>query len=51
MTGASIDPWTDLKVAAADRWIRAVNADGIFGEWQFSISKKITDVLELISNL
>jgi len=45
------DPQIELKVAAADRWIKAVNADGTFGTWHFSISRKITDIRELVSTI
>ena len=38
------DPLADVKAAAADRWIAAVNADGTFGSWRFAMARKIADV-------
>jgi hypothetical protein len=32
-----------IKVAAANRWVAAVNADGKFGKWEYAIAKKPTD--------
>lgn len=38
------DPLEDVKRAAAERWVAAVNADGKNGEWQYALVKKIEDV-------
>ena len=38
------DPLEDVKRAAAERWIAAVNADGTYGHWQYVLVKKIADV-------
>lgn len=44
------DELEDVKRAAADRWIRAVNAEGGFGVWDYKVAKKVSDVPELISD-
>ena len=38
------DPLEAVKVAAAERWVKAVNADGRHGAWSYSLVKKPTDV-------
>ena len=38
------DPLEDVKRAAAERWVAAVNADGKNGKWQYALVKKIEDV-------
>lgn len=42
------DPLEEVKQAAADRWIAAVNADGTHGQWHFAIAKKISDIPSII---
>ena len=39
------DPLEDIKKAAAERWIKAVNVDGNFGHWLYSIARKPEDVI------
>ncbi|MBI4585835.1 MAG: hypothetical protein HY717_17640 [Planctomycetes bacterium] len=34
----------DVKRAAADRWAKAVNADGTKGRWLYAIAKKPTEI-------
>lgn len=34
----------DMKAAAAERWVDAVNADGQFGRWTFRLVSKIEAV-------
>lgn len=34
------DPLRDVKRDAAERWVRAVNADGRYGQWQYAISDR-----------
>jgi type III restriction enzyme len=41
---------TKEKEAAAERWCRAVNADGRFGEWQYKMSK-LTEVRESLDEI
>jgi len=33
-----------LKVAAAQRWVAAVNAEGSHGSWAYAIAKRVADV-------
>jgi type III restriction enzyme len=42
------DPLEEVKRAAADRWVAAVNADGTHGQWHFAIAKKISDLPAII---
>lgn len=32
------DPLEDVKAQAAERWVRAVNAEGSFGEWRYAVA-------------
>lgn len=43
------DEREEIEVAAAKRWVHAVNADGAHGQWAYVIVKKPTDVNGLIS--
>jgi type III restriction enzyme len=38
------DPLEDVKRAAAERWVSAVNAEGSYGRWAYRIAKKTTEV-------
>jgi type III restriction enzyme len=38
------DPLEEVKRAAAERWVAAVNADGTYGQWRYTLVKKVTDV-------
>jgi type III restriction enzyme len=38
------DETADIKTQAARRWVEAVNANGKFGTWKYSIVRKIEDV-------
>ena len=42
------DPLEEVKLAAARRWVDAVNADGAHGHWHFAIAKKISDIPSII---
>ena len=42
------DDLADVKSAAAERWVSAVNADGRMGTWQYSIARKIDDVRRVL---
>jgi type III restriction enzyme len=42
------DPLAEVKVAAAHRWVAAVNAEGSFGQWDFAIAYNPNDVPKLI---
>ena len=43
------DPLEEVKKAAADRWVAAVNADGTYGVWRFAMAKKTTEVESILS--
>ena len=45
------DPLEDVKRAAAERWVAAVNADGNYGRWAYAIAKKTTEVSAIISRV
>ncbi|MEZ4478276.1 MAG: DEAD/DEAH box helicase family protein [Nitrospira sp.] len=42
------DPRENVKRAAAERWVSAVNADGAHGTWGYAIAKKIADIRPLL---
>jgi len=42
------DPTEEVKRAAAERWVAAVNADGAYGRWQYAVAKKVADVPGLL---
>jgi type III restriction enzyme len=43
------DPLEDVKRAAAERWVAAVNAEGSYGRWAYRIAKKTTEVNGIIT--
>jgi len=43
------DEKEEIKVAAARRWVAAVNADGTYGRWDYAIAKKPTDVIGILT--
>ena len=43
------DPLEEVKRAAAERWVAAVNADGTYGRWAFAIAKKTTEINEIVA--
>ena len=38
------DPLEDVKRAAAERWVAAVNADGSYGRWGYAMVKRTTEI-------
>ena len=42
------DPLTEVKSQAAERWVRAVNADGGFGVWIYALVSDIVNIREVI---
>jgi type III restriction enzyme len=38
------DPLEEVKVAAARRWVAAVNADRSYGAWAYAIVKRVADI-------
>jgi type III restriction enzyme len=44
------DPLEEVKGAAAERWVAAVNADGTYGRWKYIIAKKPEEVRAAIKD-
>jgi type III restriction enzyme len=44
------DPLEDIKRAASERWVKAVNAEGTYGQWRYAVAKKISDIPQLLDN-
>jgi type III restriction enzyme len=42
------DPLAEVKAAAADRWVAAVNADGAFGRWRYAMVRSMDRVREAL---
>jgi type III restriction enzyme len=38
------DPLEEVKRAAADRWVAAVNADGKHGQWMFEMVNRVSEI-------
>jgi type III restriction enzyme len=45
------DPLAEVKSAAADRWVKAVNAEGSYGHWAYGMARKTTEVPTIIDRL
>ena len=45
------DPLEDIKRAAAERWVQAVNADGRHGQWRYAVAKQQADVRDIITRV
>lgn len=43
------DPLADVKEAAAQRWVQAVNADGRHGRWAFRMARNPNDVPQVLA--
>jgi len=44
------DMLAEVKRAAAERWISAVNSDGSFGRWQYAVVRKMEEVTRTITD-
>ncbi len=42
------DPKAEIKRAAAERWARAVTADGRYGEWRYAMARSVSEVVEIL---
>jgi type III restriction enzyme len=38
------DPLEEVKRAAAERWVAAVNAEGSYGRWRYVLVKRVSDI-------
>jgi type III restriction enzyme len=45
------DPKEDVKAAAAQRWVSAVNADGAFGTWVYAVAHSPNEVPKMLSEI
>ncbi|MEX2271473.1 MAG: hypothetical protein WD690_08390 [Vicinamibacterales bacterium] len=45
------DELADVKKAAAERWVAAVNADGQYGTWRFAMARKVSEICEILDKL
>lgn len=45
------DPLEDVKKAAAERWVKAVNEDGNFGIWHYAIARKPQEVVDRLNEV
>jgi type III restriction enzyme len=43
------DSLEEVKRAAAERWVAAINAEGSYGQWQYGVAKKIAEAGNIIS--
>jgi type III restriction enzyme len=43
------DPLAEIKVAAAQRWVAAVNADGQHGRWAYAMVRRMEDVVPTLA--
>ena len=43
------DPLEEVKIAAAKRWVAAVNADGTYGRWRYELTKRVADIASLLT--
>jgi hypothetical protein len=43
------DELADVKAAAAERWVAAVNADGQHGTWRYVMARSVQAVREAIT--
>jgi len=42
------DPLDEVKRAAAERWVAAVNADDAYGRWSFALARKVPEINRLV---
>jgi type III restriction enzyme len=45
------DPLLEVKQAAAERWVAAVNADQRHGQWSYRIARQTTEVVSILDAL
>lgn len=45
------DDLADVKAAAAERWVAAVNADGQYGRWRYAMVRKVEQVREILDRV
>jgi len=45
------DPLEEIKAQAARRWVDAVNADGSFGEWRYTVTHEMASIPTVINEV
>lgn len=45
------DDLAEVKAAAAQRWVNAVNAEGTFGHWAYAVARKVAQVRTILDGL
>jgi len=45
------DELAEVKAAAAERWVSAVNADGDFGRWRYAMARSVNEVRSCLDRL
>ena len=45
------DPLVEVKRAAAERWVKAVNAGGGYGCWHYRIVRRVSDVVRCVAEV
>jgi type III restriction enzyme len=45
------DELVEVKRAAAERWVAAVNADGRYGRWQYRLATRVADVPQILEEM
>jgi len=45
------DELGEVKAAAAQRWVAAVNADGQYGHWAYAMAKKVGEVRDIVERV
>ena len=44
------DPLDEVKSAAAQRWVNAVNSDNRFGLWSYRLVKRVSDIRQVVNS-
>jgi type III restriction enzyme len=42
------DELAEVKAAAAERWVAAVNADAQHGEWRYAMAREVSAVRDIL---
>lgn len=45
------DDLAEVKAAAAERWVSAVNADGQYGRWSYAMARSVPAVREVLERV
>ena len=44
------DPTAEVKAAAAERWVSAVNVDRRYGRWAYAIARRVGDIQGILES-